>query len=81
VAAAVRSLPQDHLPRNASYGDGSTIDDADIATINRTMEACSWVEPWGRDDVVLVGNTAVAHGRHLFHGTREVRVAMAGAGS
>jgi hypothetical protein len=78
VAAAVRQLPANHLPRNASYGDGAPIPDSDIETINNTFTKCSRAEPWEQGDVLLVDNTAVAHGRHPYQGEREVLVAMAG---
>ncbi|MFI6883738.1 TauD/TfdA family dioxygenase [Streptosporangium canum] len=78
VAAVLRELPADHLPRNASFGDGSPIPDSDITTINMTFTDCSWRRPWVTNDVMLVDNVTVAHGRCPYQGTREVRVAMAG---
>ena len=78
IAAAVRQLPADHLPRNASFGDGTPIPDSDIETINGTFTTCSWAEPWEQGDILLVDNTAVAHGRLPYRGEREVLVAMAG---
>ncbi|MFD8559676.1 TauD/TfdA family dioxygenase [Streptosporangium canum] len=78
VAAVLRELPADRLPRNASFGDGSPIPDSDITTINTTLTDCSWRRPWVTNDVMLVDNVTVAHGRRPYQGTREVRVAMAG---
>ncbi|MEV7871664.1 TauD/TfdA family dioxygenase [Streptomyces sp. NPDC088124] len=79
IAAALRDLPDDHLPRNARLGNGSPIPDSDIATINDTFTACSWAEPWQQGDLILVDNTTVAHGRRPYQGHRQVLVAMAGA--
>ncbi|MEU9891153.1 TauD/TfdA family dioxygenase [Sphaerisporangium sp. NPDC051017] len=78
IAAAVRDLPEDHLPRNACFGDGTAIPHSDITTINDTFTACSWAEPWQQGDLLLVDNTAVAHGRRPYQGQRQVLVAMAG---
>lgn len=78
VAAALRQLPPDYLPRNAFLGDGSPIPDDNITTVNQTFTACSWRQPWQTDDVILIDNVTVAHGRSPYQGTRDVRVAMAG---
>ncbi|MFE5597459.1 TauD/TfdA family dioxygenase [Streptomyces sp. NPDC056549] len=78
IAAVIRQLRADHLPRNASFGDGARIPDSDIETINSAFTTCSWAEPWEQGDMLLVDNTAVAHGRHPYQGEREVLVAMAG---
>lgn len=78
IATVMRHLPAEQLPRNASFGDGSPISGTDIATINSTFDTFSWAEPWEQGDLLLIDNTAVAHGRRPFTGRREILVAMAG---
>ncbi|MGK5522061.1 amino acid adenylation domain-containing protein [Micromonospora sp. URMC 107] len=70
----------DRLPRNAYFGDGQPIPDADLAHVQRAFAAHTWRFPWREDDVLLVDNLAMTHGRDSFQGPRRVLVAMAGVG-
>ncbi|MGY5311385.1 TauD/TfdA family dioxygenase [Nocardia gipuzkoensis] len=79
--AALRQSVGDRLPRNAWYGDLAPISAGDIAVIGEAFDAASWRRPWRTDDVLLVDNVAVAHGRTPFRGARRVLVAMAGSGT
>ena len=77
---ALRLSVGDQLPRNAHYGDLSSISADDIAEIREAFSSASWHRPWDIDDVLLIDNLAVAHGRMPFRGERRVLVAMAGSG-
>jgi alpha-ketoglutarate-dependent taurine dioxygenase len=75
---AVLSLySHDQLPRNALYGDGSPIDTADLDEVRQAIDAVTVAFPWQREDVLMLDNMLVAHGRHPFDGSRKVAVAMA----
>jgi hypothetical protein len=77
VAAVLRDAPPEYIPRTASFDDGTPIPDATIRTINAAFADCSWTEVWEPDDLLLVDNVAVAHGRQPYTGNRQVLVAMA----
>ncbi len=70
----------DRLPRTATFGDGSPIADEEIALILAAFDRHRWCFRWQADDVLLVDNVAVTHGRNPFDGPRRVLVAMAGVG-
>jgi alpha-ketoglutarate-dependent taurine dioxygenase len=78
---AVRSvllseMDEADIPRNAYYGDGTTIKDDTIAAIQEAYRRATIAFPWQARDVVLIDNMAVAHGRAPFSGPRQVLVAM-----
>ena len=67
------------LPRNAFFGDGSTIPDADLDEIRNALDQEERKFPWQAGDVLLVDNVAMAHARSSFKGPRKVLVAMTDA--
>jgi alpha-ketoglutarate-dependent taurine dioxygenase len=77
AAALLAEFGKDGVPRNACYGDGSTIDEAELNAVRvaYSEEAVSF--PWERGDVLMLDNMAVAHAREPFHGERKIVVAMA----
>jgi alpha-ketoglutarate-dependent taurine dioxygenase len=70
---------EDLLPRAASFGDGSPISAGEIDAIQAAYDACSMDVEWHRNDLVLLDNEAMAHGRRPFTGDRRVVVAMSRA--
>jgi alpha-ketoglutarate-dependent taurine dioxygenase len=64
------------FPRNAAYGDGSPIDEADLAQIRDAFDAEIVNFQWHQGDVLIVDNMLVSHGRTPFKGPRRVLVAM-----
>lgn len=66
-------------PRNALYGDGSSIDDADLAEIRAAYDHETVIFPWERHDILVLDNMLAAHGRKPFRGPRKVVVGMAQA--
>ncbi|MEM7307336.1 MAG: amino acid adenylation domain-containing protein [Planctomycetota bacterium] len=66
----------ERLPRNVTFGDGSTIDERDLAAVDRAYEEARVQFPWRRGDVLLLDNERVAHGRNPFTGERRIIVGM-----
>ncbi len=82
LASSVRDallavVAEEDLPRMAYYGDGTRIDDDVIHAINDIYQKHSIFFPWQANDMMLVDNMLVAHGRAPFEGTRKILVAMA----
>jgi len=65
------------LPRQAYYGDGTSIE-MDVLDEIRDVYRCHAVQfPWQQGDVMMMDNMLVAHGRTPFQGPRKILVAMA----
>ena len=73
----VQSLGSGNLPRDAYYGDGSTIEDETLAEIRQLYDDCSISFQWRQGDVLLLDNMLMTHGRDPFAGKRRILVAMA----
>lgn len=70
------TLGEEALPRNALFGDGSTIDAMSLAAVRAAYAAEAVAFPWQAGDVLLLDNVLVAHGRRPYVGTRRVVVGM-----
>lgn len=64
------------LPYNTYYGDGSRIDEDDIAEIHAAYREETIMFPWESGDVMILDNMCVAHARQPYEGEREVVVMM-----
>lgn len=72
-----KDTPEEDLPMNVFYGDGSPIDPNDLKAIQEAMDEVMIVFPWEEGDILLLDNMLTAHGRMPFQGERKVVVAMA----
>ena len=63
-------------PRNAFYGDGTSIDEGDLEQIRTAYEKEAVVFAWQKGDVLLLDNMLTAHGRKPFRGMRKIVVGM-----
>ena len=70
-------FPEEDLPRNVFYGDGTRLEDSVVAEISALYEQQAVRFPWQAGDIILVDNMLTAHGRDPFEGTRKILVAMA----
>lgn len=75
--AMLCQFADDELPRNVFYGDGSPIDTAVVEEIRSVYDAAASAFDWHAEDVLLVDNFLVSHGREPFEGPRRLLVAMA----
>jgi hypothetical protein len=71
------SASEDELPRNTYYGDGTPITPETLAEIRAAFAAETITFPWQRDDVLLLDNMLIAHGREPYEGARKIVVGMA----
>ena len=63
-------------PRNAFYGDGSLIDEADLEEIRAAYQKETIVFHWQKRDILLLDNMLMAHGRKPYRGARKIVVGM-----
>jgi hypothetical protein len=79
-AATRRSIEalfgEEDRPRGCYFGDGSPIDDADMAEILDAYRQLEVAFRWQKGDVLLVDNVLTAHARNPFAGERKLLVAM-----
>jgi alpha-ketoglutarate-dependent taurine dioxygenase len=75
--ALLSEFKEDEIPRNAFYGDGSSIEPAVLDEIRHVYQQSAVVFPWRPGDILMVDNFLVSHGREPFVGPRLILVAMA----
>jgi len=67
---------EEDLPRNAYFGDGSPIAEDMLQHIRDAYQDNTFTFAWEKNDVLMVDNMKVAHGRKPFSGDRTVLVMM-----
>lgn len=77
VRSALEKTLGDRLPRNATYGDGSPIADADLDAVRGAFEAHQTGMRWRDGDILILDNMRFAHGRMPFSGPRRLHVSLA----
>jgi alpha-ketoglutarate-dependent taurine dioxygenase len=71
------AFPEDELPRNVFYGDGSPIEAQALNEIRGIYEREAVRFEWRQGDVLLLDNFLASHGREPFTPPREILVSMA----
>ncbi|MEV7589479.1 TauD/TfdA family dioxygenase [Streptomyces sp. NPDC089922] len=80
AAELVGQLGADRIPKTTAAGDGRPFTDDELTCVRAAFAAETKSFDWQPGDVLIVDNLLAAHGRAPFTGSREIRVAMAGAG-
>lgn len=75
--ALLEEFPEEELPANTYYGDGSPIEPEVLDHLRSVYRRETISFPWEKGDVLLLDNMTVAHGRSPFRGERKILVAMA----
>ena len=75
--ALLSEFKDDEIPRNAFYGDGSPIESSILDEIREVYWKSAVIFPWRQDDILMLDNFLVSHGREPFVGPRRILVAMA----
>jgi alpha-ketoglutarate-dependent taurine dioxygenase len=70
------TFKEEELPRNAFYGDGSRIEEAELEQIRYAFNAEMITFDWHAGDVLVVDNMMVSHGRAPYKGRRRVVASM-----
>jgi alpha-ketoglutarate-dependent taurine dioxygenase len=71
------SIPEDQYPRNVFFEDGSPISEAMFEEIRACMASAELCFPWRPNDLLMIDNQSVAHGRRSYQGPRRILAAMA----
>ncbi len=69
-------LNEEDLPSNTFYGDGSIIEPSVVSRIRSIYLQNKVSFTWEKNDILMLDNISVAHGREPFVGRREIMVAM-----
>lgn len=75
--ALLAEFPEEELPRNTYYGDGSPIEDEVLEEIREAYRLEAVAFPWEQGDLLMLDNMLMAHGRAPFTGPRKILVGMA----
>jgi hybrid polyketide synthase / nonribosomal peptide synthetase FtdB len=74
--ALLALFPEESLPRNVYFGDGSPIADSVMQQIIDVYHQVAVSFAWQKGDILVVDNMLVAHSRAPFTGERKIAVTM-----
>jgi alpha-ketoglutarate-dependent taurine dioxygenase len=75
--ALLASVPEEDVPYNTFYGDGSPIEPDALDEVREAYRLETVARPWHAGGVLMLDNMLAAHGRAPFEGPRKVLVGMA----
>jgi natural product biosynthesis luciferase-like monooxygenase protein len=77
IRSSIRELyGEEYLPNRSFYGDGSPIGDDELAQLRAAYTHCERRLLLEKDDVLIIDNLLMAHGRCAYEGMRDVRLMM-----
>ena len=75
--ALLAEFQEEELPNNTYYGDGSPIEPSVLDEIRQAYRQEAIMFDWQQNDLLMLDNMLMAHGRAPFVGPRTILVAMA----
>lgn len=66
----------ENFPTYVSFGDGTAISEDMIKEVLKTIDEVTIAPAWQKNELLILDNELVAHGRNSFTGNRKVLVAM-----
>jgi alpha-ketoglutarate-dependent taurine dioxygenase len=60
-----------NLPHECEYGDGEPMEEATLAEVRRVLTGNKLLFDWQRNDLLMIDNILVMHGRESFKGERK----------
>lgn len=66
----------ENFPMYVRFGDGTPIQESMVKEILKTIETVTIAPAWSRNELLIVDNELVSHGRNSYTGERKVVVAM-----
>jgi len=75
-SAIAAGIPEQDLPFNTYYGDGSAIEPSVLEEVREAYDRETVKFDWRAGDLLLLDNMLTAHGREPFTGPRKILVAM-----
>ncbi|MGO4775322.1 TauD/TfdA family dioxygenase, partial [Lysobacter sp. 2RAB21] len=60
-----------NLPHECEYGDGEPIEDDVLIEIRRALNTSKLLFDWQRNDLLMIDNILMMHGRESFKGERK----------
>ncbi|MCC2645549.1 MAG: hypothetical protein K0R94_1327, partial [Burkholderiales bacterium] len=70
------NFKSDQMPRNAFFGDGSSISEEKLIHIREVYKKAEIAFPWKKGDILILDNLRYSHGRRPFAGERKIVVAI-----
>lgn len=77
--ALMSGFPEEDLPTNTYYGDGSPIEPSVLENLRAAYQQEMITFSWHKGDVLMLDNMLAVHGRNPYRGSREILVGMAKA--
>jgi hypothetical protein len=71
-----KHFSRDKFPRTVFFGDGNAIPADWVKTVDKVLNECAIRIQTQANDVLLVNNLLMAHGRLPYSGNRQIRVAL-----
>jgi alpha-ketoglutarate-dependent taurine dioxygenase len=66
----------ENFPMYVRFGDGTEISEVMVREILNTIEKVTIAPAWNNNEILIVDNELVSHGRNSYQGSRHVLVAM-----
>ncbi len=76
IRDALMSLGEENLPLNSYYGDGSPIEASTLDHLRKLYLGMASSVKWEQEDLLMLDNMVMAHGRATYKGTRKLLVGM-----